>query len=49
VTAPLVVEAAVRVLAGESGPGVASVGARFDPQSFLGALSPEHLCFSGIA
>lgn len=38
VTAPLAVEAAIRVLAGESGPGVASAGARFDPRDFLGAL-----------
>jgi hypothetical protein len=44
VTAPLVVEAAFRVLtgAGDSA-GVASVGARFDAKDFLGSLSPEHL------
>jgi hypothetical protein len=39
VTAPLVVEAAVRILAGEgTAAGVASVGARFDPKDFLGAV-----------
>jgi hypothetical protein len=44
VTAPLVVEAASRVLAGTGDTaGVASVGARFDAEDFLGALSPEHL------
>jgi hypothetical protein len=44
VTAPLVVEAALRVLAGAGGSaGVASAGARFDAKDFLGSLSPEHL------
>jgi len=44
VTAPLVVEAALRVLAGAGDTaGVASVGARFDAADFLGSLSPEHL------
>jgi short subunit dehydrogenase-like uncharacterized protein len=44
VTAPLVVEAAVRILAGRGDkPGVASVGARFDAADFLGSLSPRHL------
>lgn len=44
VTAPLVVEAVHRILAGEGDTaGVASVGARFDPKDFLGSLSPEHL------
>ena len=44
VTAPLVVEAASRILAGEgNAAGVASLGARFDAADFLGALSPEHL------
>jgi hypothetical protein len=48
VTAPLVVEATSRILAGAGagaggGAGVASVGARFDAQDFLGALSPQHL------
>lgn len=39
VTAPLVVEAAALVLAGEgNAPGVASLGARFDAKAFLGAL-----------
>ncbi|MDG4832901.1 saccharopine dehydrogenase [Solwaraspora sp. WMMD1047] len=46
VTAPLVVEAAARILAGSGdAPGVASVGARFDPVDFLGSLSPRHLTF----
>ena len=44
VTAPLVVEAAARILAGEgASAGVASVGARFDPKDFLNALSPRYL------
>ena len=44
VTAPLVVEAAVRLLAGAGdAAGVASVGARFDAEDFLGSLSPDHL------
>jgi hypothetical protein len=44
VTAPLVVEAACRVLGGAGGTaGVASVGARFDAADFLGSLSPNHL------
>jgi len=44
VTAPLVVEAASRVLAGTGDAvGVASAGARFDAEDFLSALSPEHL------
>jgi hypothetical protein len=44
VTAPLVAEAAMRILAGEGdGAGVASLGARFDAKDFLGSLSPEHL------
>jgi hypothetical protein len=44
VTAPLVVEAASRILAGTGdAPGTASVGARFDAEDFLSALSPEHL------
>jgi hypothetical protein len=44
VTAPLVVEAAVRILTGAGDtPGVASVGARFDAKDFLSSLSPEHL------
>ncbi len=39
VTAPLVVEAAVRILAGSgASAGVASLGARFDAKEFLGAL-----------
>ncbi len=44
VTAPLVVEAAFRILAGAGDTaGVASVGARFDAKDFLSSLSPEHL------
>ncbi|MEV0392431.1 saccharopine dehydrogenase [Polymorphospora rubra] len=46
VTAPLVVEAAVRILAGEGATtGVASAGARFDPDDFLGSLGPHALAF----
>lgn len=46
VTAPLVVEAACRVLAGEGNvAGVASAGARFEAADFLAALSPEHLLY----
>jgi hypothetical protein len=44
VTAPLVVEAAARILAGEGATaGVASAGARFDAKDFLSSLSPHHL------
>ena len=44
VTAPLVVEAAFRILAGAGATaGVASVGARFDAKDFLSSLSPQHL------
>jgi len=44
VTAPLVVEAAVRVLAGAGDyTGVASVGGRFNAEDFLSSLSPDHL------
>jgi hypothetical protein len=44
VTAPLVVEAAVRILGGEGDTaGVASVGARFDAKDFLSSLAPQHL------
>ena len=44
VTAPLVVEAAFRILTGAGNTaGVASVGARFDAKDFLSSLSPEHL------
>jgi hypothetical protein len=44
VTAPLVVEAAFRILTGAGDTvGVASVGARFDAKDFLTSLSPEHL------
>ena len=44
VTAPLVVEAACRILGGAGDTaGVASVGARFDAADFLSSLSPNHL------
>ncbi|MFI7542666.1 saccharopine dehydrogenase [Actinoplanes sp. NPDC049599] len=44
VTAPLVVEAATRILNGEGAtPGVASLGARFPAPDFLAALAPRHL------
>jgi hypothetical protein len=50
VTAPLVVEAAVRILAGEgAAAGPASAGARFGPRELLGALEPEHLTFTVAA
>ncbi|WP_033337890.1 saccharopine dehydrogenase family protein [Catenuloplanes japonicus] len=42
ITAPLCVEAAVRILAGEgAAPGVASLGARFDARDFLDAMPLE--------
>lgn len=44
VTAPLVVEATARILAGTGdAAGVASAGARFDAADFLAALTPHHL------
>ena len=44
VTAPIVVEAAVRLLDGRSATvGVAAPGALFDADDFLAALAPEHL------
>ena len=44
ITAPLVVEAAVRILSGEGAlAGVATLGARFDPIAFLTALGPDEL------
>jgi hypothetical protein len=44
VTARLVVEAALRILAGDGdAAGVVSVGARFDANDFLSSLSPQHL------
>lgn len=44
VTAPLVVEAAARILAGTGdAAGVASIGARFDANDYLDSLSPRHL------
>lgn len=46
VTAPIVVEAAERILAGETrATGVAAPGEIFDAQAFLQALSPEHISF----
>jgi hypothetical protein len=48
VTAPLVVEAASRILAGIGDrPGVASLGACFDAADFLRSLSPDHLTLGG--
>jgi hypothetical protein len=48
VTAPLVVEAATRILAGTgNGAGVATVGARFDARDFLDSLGPGDLSWSG--
>jgi hypothetical protein len=50
VTAPLVVEAALRLLAGEgAAAGPASIGSRFNPQRLLGSLVPEHLTFTVAA
>jgi hypothetical protein len=47
VTAPLVVEAAVRLLGGEgAATGTASVGTRFEPRELLSSLAPEHLTFT---
>jgi len=44
VTAPLVVEAAVRLVTGSCGPpGVASAGQRFDARDFLGSLEAEDI------
>lgn len=44
VTAPIVVEATHRILAGEAGPpGLGSAGARLDARAVLQALSPAHL------
>ena len=46
VTAPLVVEAASRILAGEGpGPGARTAGESFDAQAFLSALAPEFLIY----
>jgi short subunit dehydrogenase-like uncharacterized protein len=46
VTAPIVVEAAERILAGETrATGAAAPGEIFDAQAFLQALSPEHISF----
>jgi hypothetical protein len=45
-TAPLVVEAAQRILDGAAeGVGVLAPGEMFDAPSFLRALAPEHLTF----
>jgi len=44
VTAPIVVEAAERILAGDiQATGTAAPGEVFDAEVFLGALSPEHI------
>ena len=46
VTAPIVVEAAERILAGATrATGAAAPGEIFDAQAFLQALSPEHISF----
>lgn len=46
VTAPIVVEAAERILDGRfKAAGVVAAGEVFDAQDFLAALSPEHLSF----
>jgi hypothetical protein len=46
VTAPIVVEAAERILAGNIQlTGTASAGEIFDAEAFLRALSPEHISF----
>lgn len=46
VTAPIVVEAAERILAGETrATGVAAPGEIFNAEAFLQALSPEHISF----
>jgi short subunit dehydrogenase-like uncharacterized protein len=46
VTAPLVVEAAVRLIHGEQRHGVLSPGEVFDARDFLNALAPTHLALS---
>lgn len=44
ITAPLVVEATARILAGRAGgPGVLAAGAAFDAPDFLDAIGPGHL------
>ena len=46
VTAPLVVEAALRLMQDEQRHGVLSPGAVFDARDFLSALAPTHLALS---
>lgn len=49
VTAPIVVEAAERILAGDiQVTGTAAPGEVFDAEAFLRALSPEHISFERI-
>lgn len=49
VTAPIVVEAVERILAGDIRvTGAAAPGEIFDAKAFLRALSPEHICFELI-
>jgi hypothetical protein len=49
-TAPLVVEAAQRILDGAAeGVGVLAPGELFDAPSFLRALAPEHMTFETLA
>jgi hypothetical protein len=43
VTAPIVVEAAVRLIGSHHAGGAFALGARFDAADFLRALSPRHL------
>jgi hypothetical protein len=50
VTAPIVVEPAERILAGETcATGAAAPREIFDAQAFLQALSPEHISFEWTA
>ncbi len=50
VTAPLVVEAAVRIVAGSSrAAGVMAPGQIFDAREFLEALSPEAFTLSTVS
>jgi len=47
ITAPIVVEAALRVVSGlATSSGVVTAGQAFNPLNFLSALAPEHLSFA---
>jgi hypothetical protein len=49
ITAPIVVEAATRILAGDTGvSGAAAPGKIFDAESFLRALTPEHISWEQV-